>query len=223
MKKFTVLLTTLMLVTLALFSLTAQAAESSTAKVSTLAQIRAGAKAAGLQGQTAGANLPKVAVLYLNNAKTTYDNEVDQRVLSDLGKALPETKYTLVDGDPYLAKLSKMGIADLSTAERGDIVDAFKGEDVDYCLFIEVQPFVARDKVTFFTIGKDITAVVPFKIIDLANNKYFYNGKFTEKSSDSTVIGLIGNKSVALQALSKIDKQMATAIDEHLPTTRPAK
>ena len=191
MKKSSVLLTALTLVCLALFSLTA-----------------------------AAAGLPKVAVLYINNAKTTYDNEVDQKVLGDLALALPATKYTRVDGAPYLAKLQKMGMTDLSTAERSDIVDAFKGDDVDYCLYVEVQPFVARDKVTFFTIGKDITAVVPFKIIDLANNKYLYNGKFTEKGSDSTVIGLIGNKSVALKVLGKIDKQMATVIDSQLPATK---
>jgi hypothetical protein len=191
MKKSSVLLTALTLVCLALFSLTASAAE-----------------------------LPKVAVLYINNAKTTYDNEVDQKVLGDLALALPAAKYTRVDGAPYLAKLQKMGMTDLSAAERSDIVEAFKGDDVDYCLYIEVQPFVARDKVTVFTIGKDITAVVPFKIIDLANNKYLYNGKFTEKGSDSTVIGLIGNKSVALKVLGKIDKQMATVIDSQLPATK---
>jgi hypothetical protein len=191
MKKSSVLLTALTLVCLALFSLTASAAE-----------------------------LPKVAVLYINNAKTTYDNEVDQKVLGDLALALPAAKYTRVDGAPYLAKLQKMGMTDLSAAERSDIVEAFKGDDVDYCLYIEVQPFVARDKVTVFTIGKDITAVVPFKIIDLANNKYLYNGKFTEKGSDSTVIGLIGNKSVALKVLGKIDKQMAAVIGTQLPTTK---
>ncbi|MCH4157987.1 MAG: hypothetical protein LKF34_05240 [Acidaminococcaceae bacterium] len=191
MKKSSVLLTALTLVCLALFSLTASAAE-----------------------------LPKVAVLYINNAKTTYDNEVDQKVLGDLALALPAAKYTRVDGAPYLAKLQKMGMTDLSTAERSDIVDAFKGDDVDYCLYVEVQPFVARDKVTFFTIGKDITAVVPFKIIDLANNKYLYNGKFTEKGSDSTIIGLIGNKSVALKVLGKIDKEMTTVIGTQLPATK---
>lgn len=191
MKKSSVLLTALTLVCLALFSLTASAAE-----------------------------LPKVAVLYINNAKTTYDNEVDQKVLGDLALALPAAKYTRVDGAPYLAKLQKMGMTDLSNAERSDIVEAFKGDDVDYCLYIEVQPFVARDKVTVFTIGKDITAVVPFKIIDLANNKYLYNGKFTEKGSDSTIIGLIGNKSVALKVLGKIDKEMAAVISTQLPATK---
>ena len=59
MKKSSVLLTALTLVCLALFSLTASAA-----------------------------GLPKVAVLYINNAKTTYDNEVDQKVLGDLALAL---------------------------------------------------------------------------------------------------------------------------------------
>ena len=71
-----------------------------------------------------------------------------------------------------------------------------------------MQPFIARDKVTFFTVGKDITTTVPLKIIDLVNGKYLYNGKFTEKASDSTMIGGIGNKSVAMKALNKINEQI---------------
>lgn len=48
-----------------------------------------------------------------------------------------------------MEKLNKLGYMDISMAERADILDAFAGEDVDYCLYLEVQPFVARDKISF--------------------------------------------------------------------------
>ena len=105
-------------------------------------------------------NMPKVAVLYVNNAETTYNDEVDGVVLGNLEKCINDDKYIYINGEPYIEKLNKVGIVDITTAERADIVDAFEGEDVDYVVFIEVQPFIARDKVTFFTVGKDITYIL---------------------------------------------------------------
>lgn len=162
-------------------------------------------------------NMPKVAVLYVNNAETTYNDKVDGVVLGNLEKCINDDKYIYINGEPYIEKLNKVGIVDITTAERADIVDAFEGEDVDYVVFIEVQPFIARDKVTFFTVGKDITTTVPLKIIDLVNGKYLYNGKFTEKASDSTMIGGIGNKSVAMKALNKINEQITSVLTVRLP------
>ena len=138
-------------------------------------------------------------------------------VLGNLEKCINDDKYIYINGEPYIENLNKVGIVDITTAERADIVDAFEGEDVDYVVFIEVQPFIARDKVTFFTVGKDITTTVPLKIIDLVNGKYLYNGKFTEKASDSTMIGGIGNKSVAMKALNKINEQITSVLTVRLP------
>lgn len=162
-------------------------------------------------------NMPKVVILYVNNAKSTYDDEVDAKVKGNLAKTISPEKYLTVEGAPYIEKLKKAGIVDIATAERADIIAAFAGEDIDYVVFLEVQPFIARDKMTFFTIGKDITATVPFKMIDVVNNKYLYNGKFTEKASDSSAIGGIGNKSVAMKALDKINGQINATIAERLP------
>lgn len=166
------------------------------------------------------ANMPKVVILYVNNAKSTYDDEVDAKIKTNLAKTISPEKYLLIEGAPYIEKLKKAGIVDISTAERADVISAFSGEDIDYVVFLEVQPFIARDKMTFFTIGKDITATVPFKMIDVVNNKYLYNGKFTEKASDSSAIGGIGNKSVAMKALDKINVQINATIGERLPTAK---
>ena len=166
------------------------------------------------------ANMPKVVILYVNNAKSTYDDEVDKKIKTNLEKTISPEKYLIIEGAPYIEKLKKAGIVDIATAERADIIAAFAGEDIDYVVFLEVQPFIARDKMTFFTIGKDITATVPFKMIDVVNNKYLYNGKFTEKASDSSALGGIGNKSVAMKALDKINGQINATIAERLPAVK---
>ena len=164
---------------------------------------------------------PRVAVMYINNAKTTYDKEIDEKVLSNLVQAINPQKYVYVEGTPYLEKLKKMGIVDLTTAERADVVEVFEGEDIDYAVMLEINPFTRKEKVTFFTYGIDVTAVVPFRVIDLVNNKYLYNGRFDEKGSDSTPFGSIGNKSVAMKALKKINEQVNAVLGSRLPTTRP--
>ena len=164
--------------------------------------------------------LPRVAIMYVDNAKSTYDDAVDRTMLKYLNKALPADMYELIDGAPYVEMLSKLGYADLSTVERADFVDVLSGEDVDYCIYLEVQPFVSKDKVTFFTIGKDITTAVPFKIINLKTGRYIYTGKFTEKASDSSMIGGIGNKSVALKALGSAGEKILGVIQARLPKTK---
>lgn len=175
----------------------------------------------GVTSAAGQADKPRVAVMYINNAKTTYDKEIDEKVLSNLVQAINPQKYVYVEGTPYLEKLKKMGIVDLTTAERADVVEVFEGEDIDYAVMLEINPFTRKEKVTFFTYGIDVTAVVPFRVIDLVNNKYLYNGRFDEKASDSTPFGSIGNKSVAMKALKKINEQVNAVLGSRLPTTRP--
>ena len=170
--------------------------------------------------ETAVPQLPRIAIMYVDNAKSTYDDAVDRTIFKYLNKALPANIYELIDGAPYIEMLSKLGYADLSTVERADFVDVFSGEDIDYCIYLEVQPFVSKDKLTFFTIGKDITTAVPFKIINLKSGRYIYTGKFTEKASDSSMIGGIGNKSVALKALGSAGEKILGVIQARLPKTK---
>ena len=165
-------------------------------------------------------NMPKVAVLYINNSQTTYNDEIDEIMLNMLKEVVDYDTYQYVDGAPYIERLSKVGIVDITTAERADIIDAFEGEDIDYAIFLQVDPFIRKDKVTFFTVGKEMTAFVPFKIIDIKNNRYLYNGKFTEIAKDSSMLGDIGNKSVAVKALTAVKEKIASVIDVRLPKTK---
>ncbi|HWQ61885.1 MAG TPA: hypothetical protein VN521_06210 [Negativicutes bacterium] len=163
---------------------------------------------------------PRVALLYVNNAKTTYDEDLNKKMLDNFKSLLGDNRI-IVSGEPYLERLNKAGMSDITTAEREDITGAFKGDDVDYVLYAELQPFVRKQRITFFTIGIDMTAIVPVKIIDLKNNKYLYNGKFTEFASDSTMIGNVGNKSVSMKALDKTIEKMNAVVSVRLPAERP--
>ena len=149
-------------------------------------------------------NGAKAAVLYVNNANTTYDADIDRAVCE------------YIDGTEFLGQLNENGIADITQAERADIADVFKGSGVDYVVLVQVEPFVRKEKVTVFTLGKEMTAVVPFKIFDVKSGKYLYNGKFTELAKDSSVIGDVGNKSVALKALDSVNAKISEVIASRL-------
>ena len=92
------------------------------------------------------AKMPKVAVMYINNSQTTYNDEIDQLLLSNLTKSINSETYQYIDGTPYIERLSKIGIVDITTAERADIIDAFEGEDIDYAVFLQIDPFIRKDK-----------------------------------------------------------------------------
>ena len=148
-------------------------------------------------------------MLYVNNAKTTYDADIDKAVLENVQAALKTSACEYIDGTEFLGQLNENGIADITQA---DIADVFKGSGVDYVVLVQVEPFVRKEKVTVFTLGKEMTAVVPFKIFDVNSGKYLYNGKFTELAKDSSVIGEVGNKSVALKALDSVNAKISGVI-----------
>lgn len=116
-------------------------------------------------------NGAKVAVLYVNNANTTYDADIDRAVLENVHAALKTSACEYIDGTEFLGQLNENGIADITQAERADIADVFKGSSVDYVVLVQVEPFVRKEKVTVFTLGKEMTAVVPFKIFDVKSGK----------------------------------------------------
>lgn len=157
----------------------------------------------GEDKQDVGNKLPRVALLYINNAKTDYDAEIDAKIIDHI-KWVAANRWTLVPGDIYKDKLASMGIQSITMAERADILATAKQGEVDALLLIEVEPFTVRDVMTFFTVGKKVTASIPVKAIDCNTGIYLYNGKFVELAQDNTMIGAIGNKSVSMKALDQI-------------------
>ena len=163
----------------------------------------------------AAPGLPRVVALYVNNAKTTYDGAIDDCMTKNLEKALAG-RFEYVRGDAYLAKLRDVGMTDLSFAERRDIIETLADGQFDYIICLSVEPFARKEKFSLFTQGIEMTATVPFKLIDVKADRYLYNGKFVELQSDSTPIGSVGNKSVALKALGKVNKQIDKIITEKM-------
>ena len=158
----------------------------------------------------------KIAIMFVNNAKTTYDGELNSAIGRNFDQ-LFAAKYEMISGGKYIELLNKVGIVDVAAAERADIMAVVKGEDLDYILYAELQPFLRKEKITAFTYGIEMTAIMPIKIIDVKQNVYVYNGKFTEIAKDSSAVGGIGNKSVALKALHHTLEKMNAVVAERMP------
>jgi len=165
------------------------------------------------------AEVPRVAIIYSNNANTTYDDAINDCILKNLDETL-SGKFAVSKSDAVLKKLADRGMTDLSMAERRDIMDAVADEGFDYILCISVEPLQRKEKFSLFTQGIEIIATVPFKLIDVKGDRYLYNGKFTEKQSDSTWIGSVGNKSVTLEALQKVNNGINKVIRDKMMTAK---
>ena len=165
------------------------------------------------------AEMPRVAIIYANNANTTYDDAINDCILQNLDKEL-SGKFNVSRSDSVIQKLADKGMTDLSMAERRDIMDVVADEGFDYIICLTLEPFQRKEKFSVFTQGIEIIASVPVKIIDVKGDRYIYNGKFVDKHYDSTWIGTVGNKSVALAALEKVNKGINKVLKEKMPGAR---
>ena len=162
---------------------------------------------------------PVVAIVYENNAKTKYDNTIDKKLFEYLDAALPVRTYDLIDGRDYKAQLAENGIEDIADAERADIVDILTGSGVDYFLYLGVNPVQVKDKGSLLAAGKIANTSLPFRIIDVNNNKYIYTKTYTESAKTMSAIGGVGSKSVTLEIMTRVGKQIQAAIESRLPKT----
>jgi len=145
---------------------------------------------------------PVVVTIYINNAKSTYDDEITKKLADRFNAKL--TSYDIHSGEKFIEKLNKMGVTDITSAERADIVGAFNGESVDYVVYAEVQPPIINSWRSMFNIGIKATVTIPVKILDIKNNKYLYNGKFTDQADNSTMFGGVGTKAAVLSAMDLV-------------------
>ena len=161
--------------------------------------------------------LPKVAVMYVNNSQASYYKAIDKEIMKNFKVILNPYIYQFIDGTPYMKQLAEMGIEDLTTAERADILDAYEGSDIDYVIFLQIEPMWRKDKVTTFSKGKEMTAVASFKMLDIKNRKALYNGRITRVGETSTMFFKLGNKSVAMEAIELINEKVNYEIKKRLP------
>ena len=156
-----------------------------------------------------------VATIYVNNAKTTFDDEITKKLTDRFNAKL--SLYDVRPGGKYVEKLSKMGVTDVTIAERSDIVQAFAGEGVDYLVYAEIQPLIRKEWMSMFNYGYDIVVVIPVKLVDIKNNKYLYNGKFIEQADNSAVIGNVGTKAGVLKAMDQIFAKTDEVLTSRMP------
>lgn len=161
--------------------------------------------------------LPKVAVMYVNNSQADYYKAIDKEIMKNFKVILNPYIYQFIDGTPYMKQLAEMGIEDLTTAERADILDAYEGSDIDYVIFLQIEPMLRKDKVSTFSKGKEMTATAPFKILDIKNRKALYNGRITKVGETSTMFFKLGNKGAAMEAIEMINDKVNYEIKKRLP------
>ncbi len=164
--------------------------------------------------------LPKVAVMYVNNSQTDFYKAIDKEVMKNFKVVLNPYVYQFVDGTPYLKELAEMGIEDLTTAERADILDVYENSGIDYVIFLQIEPMMRKDKVTTFSKGKEMTATAPFKMLDVKMRKALYNGRITEVGKTSTMFFKLGNKGAAMEAVELINDKINYEIKKRLPRTK---
>ena len=162
---------------------------------------------------------PVVAIVYENNAKTKYDKTIDKKLFEYLDAAMPVRTYDLVDGRDCKAKLADNGIEDIADAERADIIDALAGSGVDFFLYLGVNPVQVKDKGSLLAAGKIANTSLPFRIVDINNNKYIYTKTYTESAKTMSAIGGVGSKSVTLEIITRVGKQIQNVIETRLPKT----
>lgn len=160
---------------------------------------------------------PVVALIVVNDARSTFDDEITQKITTRITAKLSGV-YTVVPGEVSLKRLEKAGITDIATADKRELAKVLKCDNIDYAVYVEVEPLVRKERWTVFSHGMNITAVVPFKILDVKAAKYLYNGKFVELVADSTFVALgIGNKSVALTAIDRVLDKIEPLLVNRLP------
>ena len=170
-------------------------------------------------GPHAANRRPVVAVVYENNAKTKYDKTIDKKLFEYLDAAMPVRTYDLVDGRACKAKLADNGIEDIADAERADIINALAGSGVDFFLYLGVNPVQVKDKGSLLAAGKIANTSLPFRIVDINNNKYIYTKTYTESAKTMSAIGGVGSKSVTLEIITRVGKQIQNVIETRLPKT----
>ncbi len=161
--------------------------------------------------------MPKVAVMYVNNSQADYYKDIDKEIMKNFKVILNPYVYQFVDGTPYMKELAEIGIEDLTSAERADILDVYENSDVDYVIFLQIEPMLRKDKVSTFTKGKEMTATAPFKMLDIKRRKALYNGRITKVGEKSTMFFKLGNKSAAMEAIELINEKINYEIKKRLP------
>jgi hypothetical protein len=100
---------------------------------------------------------------------------------------LAKNNCDVITDRSFFAKLQSKGYADSISAERADIIDAYKDDDFRYLIFMDMDELQPGSGYSF----------VYTKIIDMRTHKYIYSGRIyqaTKGGGHGTLIKMIGKE-----------------------------
>jgi hypothetical protein len=159
--------------------------------------------------------------IYINNAKTAFDKDLEIKLVENLNATLSKD-YSLVKNDSYKEDFKKIGIDDLIKAERVDIIEVFK-DKTDFVLITEIEPIINEKTDGFLTQSVTSRGSIRLKILDVNNNKYLLNESISYKDKESQLsVGYlslfdIGKKAITMKNFEKLFKQAGDKIVKTIP------
>lgn len=150
---------------------------------------------AAAEEKTADKNDTKQSIVFIysnNMGKTDLWKSYQNDIKTEIQKRFSETfrnNYNVILGDEYLKKMNDAGMTDLSTAERADILGHFKDSDINYVVIFETLPMNKENNSFGIFSDMSMTSFSHLKFIDVKQNKYLYNGKFSYRSKFASAFG----------------------------------
>ncbi len=166
----------------------------------------------GVQGHST-----KVGVIYLNRALTTFDDDVDYDVLEAVIEGINPQDHIMVDGTACLTELANMGVADLALADRADVIDILKKNQLDYAVLVQVDPFQRKERMAAFRYTLEMTSDIMLRIVDVKENKYLYNTKIVRMAKHGAAVGGVSNKSAVAKLLKDVGDEIYSVVSTRIP------
>ncbi|MDR3560756.1 MAG: hypothetical protein P4N59_04850 [Negativicutes bacterium] len=134
-----------------------------------------------------------IVFIYSNNmGKTDLSQSYQKDIKTDIQNRFLKTfesNYNVIPGDDYLKKMNDAGMTDLSTAERTDILEYFKDSGAAYIVIFETLPMNKENNSFGLVVDMSITSFSHLKFIDVKQNKYLFNGKFSYRTKWGSPFG----------------------------------
>ncbi|MBP2650528.1 MAG: hypothetical protein H6Q74_1353 [Firmicutes bacterium] len=163
-----------------------------------------------------------IAIVYNNNSNSAFNSAIDEHVMNFFHKKV-DGIYNLVSGDNYKKNLFNNG----TFPSPSVIVDAVQNDNIDYIIYLQLQPFQRKEKVAIFRYGKDMTVTAILNIYNGNTGKCLFSKTFSANAADDksqvfledsiTSWITIRSKNLGLESVDKVLYQAGEYISVNLP------